>query len=73
MNVIYYYFYFGRINLIKTQKSNYEIIEELLCGMSYGGISVKCMSNVFIVNRSELAGDAGRRPACYYSKVEKMS
>jgi hypothetical protein len=40
-SVIYYFFYFGRINSIKTQKSEYEIIYGFLCGMSYCGISVK--------------------------------
>jgi hypothetical protein len=25
-SIIYYFFYFGGINLIKTQKSNYEVI-----------------------------------------------
>jgi hypothetical protein len=46
--------------LIKAQKSNYEIILGLLCGMRYGGISVKFMSNVLIVDRSSL------EMPCYY-------
>jgi hypothetical protein len=68
-SVIYYFFCFGRINLIKTQKYNYEIIYGLLCGMSYSGISVKFMSNVLIVNRSSLEmPDAGQRPITAIAK-----